>query len=178
MMIDDKIDVTEEHDVSDAVMDHDACDCGDHCNCEHHHHEKTADEMIQFRSMNGRTYLIDPDAINWIETSKPENVLAIQQNMDNIRGLLGELFTEESLEQGMKKILDHVYQYLKDFGFDPVTGYYETLSGITNYEIAAMLCVDALELSNIMLRQCAVFRTGTDLLNQIFGSNDSSKSTS
>lgn len=162
-----EIDVTETHDVSDEIMEHDAacCDCGH----DHELPEKTADQLIEFRSISNRVYMIDPDAIDWAETSKPENVEGLEQNMQRIRDMLCDLLTEhDDTDDAKNVVFNVVYGFLTDMGIDPLTAYQERIPDIRDFDMAVMLCIDAIELTNVILRHVAVYKTGTDLLSQMF----------
>lgn len=147
-------DVTEERDVTDAVIEHDVTAADEIPEEE----EVTIDpNQLKFVSMDGRVYLADRDAIDWDATSSAESVQNLEQNLFIARQMLREAMFSRH-EKGdipiVHTIHDVVKPYLSDFGYTP--DYMGTYPDATQIDMAIMYCIDIIEVLNVVLREVAI----------------------
>lgn len=151
-------DITEDRDVSEAVMDHDEESIPEN---EIPLYQEIPDNAIIFHSMDGHHYMIDRGSVNWEQTAANEDYL--QQNMFVIRQQLMNLFlsrdgvTEVDTEFARTVVKDIV----TSTGCTPK--YTATFPEADHYDIAQMYCIDALELMNLFLKEIAVFNVNKSI---------------
>lgn len=151
-------DITDDRDVSEAVMDHDETTAPD---TEIPLYQEVPDNAFVFHSMDGHHYLIDRTLIDWEKTAANEEV--IQQNMFVVRQQLLNLFlsrdgvTESDTEFANTVVKDIVT------GFGCTPKYTATFPEADHYDIAQMYCIDALEIMNLLLKEIAVFNVNKSI---------------
>lgn len=150
------IDVTEERDVTEQV---------DQFNSEQpglvipEPSPMYPGDDIAFPSMDTRTYLIARSAINWDDMLTAEDTL--RDNQFQVRQILKEIMFAGNKpdNQSIQLAFEHVYPFIKEFGFDPTEGYNTMYPDATDYDKAIMYCIDANELLHVILREIAVYKT-------------------
>ena len=168
-MADEEIrDVTAERDVTEATIDHELNEA------EAPMVSETAEDLteppIEFFSMDGKIYLADPTVIDWQETGKPESVANIKGNILHVKSYLQELMfsrvdsalaTEEAAKIAAenraliaKEAMDLIVPRLTTFGFAPE--FTVTYPGIEGEYLAALYCMDYIEVMTKILCECRV----------------------
>lgn len=163
-------DVTNEHDVSDLVNDHNAI-VGDfdgdslpmHQEADIQTYGEVPENAIIFKSMDGKSYLIDKTCIDWDQTA--DNIHALESNVTVVRQSLMSLFFD-------KKNADTSYANteIKNLivGLGCTPKYSVTFPNADEFDTAVMYCIDALELMNIIISEIKLYLTNksvTDLIN-------------
>lgn len=110
---------------------------------------------IHFTSMDGRTYLIDGNEIDWDALATEDSIKNLQENLQMAHQYERELMFAAH-ETTRPAILDTVYESVpefmeKSFGFG--TAYHDTYPDATEWDVAMMMCIDLTELLTIMLHE-------------------------
>lgn len=158
------IDVTEEADVSDAILEHET-------NPEPDKSLDTVvssalmdnnDNTIKIHSVSANTYLMDRTTVDWEQTSLPENLQKIYNNKDYIYRVLRDLmFTRNADAEEMKKFaidqaMNFVKPFVEEFGIRP--DYTKTYPDAAEIDIAMCYCFDAIIILMTILTEIAVYR--------------------
>lgn len=140
------IDVTNEYDVSDEVQNHDSMN---ESNVGVSLDESS--DAIHIRSMDGNTYLMDRNAIDWDSTSN--NMGIMNQNLEMIQNYLMDLMFSQTQSADIDSdgILNIVEPFVHDFGLHPK--YDQIYTDASKNLIATLYCIDAIELLHTMLRE-------------------------
>jgi hypothetical protein len=158
------IDVTEEADVSDAILEHEE-------NPEPAKNLNTVlssalmdnnDNTIKIHSVSANTYLMDRTTVDWEQTSLPENLQKIYNNKDYIYRVLRDLmFTRNVDAEDMKKFatdqaMNFVKPFVEEFGIRP--NYKMTYPDAAEIDVAMCYCFDAIIILMTILTEIAVYR--------------------
>ena len=140
------IDVTNEYDVSEEVVEHDST-----FQMEEEIAPDNSNDAIHVRSMDGNTYLMDRNTINWEETSN--NIGIMYQNLEMLQSaLMNQLHAAtQSADLATKDTMDMVKPFVNDFGLFPK--YDQVYSDASESLIATLYCIDAIELIHTILRE-------------------------
>lgn len=140
------IDVTDEYDVSEQVEEHDST-----FTMEEEIAPTNADDVIHIKSMDGNTYLMDRNAVDWEATS--QNMDVMYQNLEMLQSaLMNQLHAQtQSADISTKETMDMVKPFVNDFGLHPK--YELVYTDASDNLIATLYCIDAIELIHTMLRE-------------------------
>ena len=159
------IDVTNEYDVSDEVTEHDANILQEEVGI------NNDENMIHIRSMDGNTYLMDADAIDWNETLKNINVM--RSNLEFLHStLMNLMFSEtQSADVVTQDSLEMLKAFVTDFGLLPK--YEEVYTDASNTLLAKLYCIDAIELIHTVLREVEVYNANKVAMQMLYNNQNS-----